>query len=140
MNWLRRFPLRSLGRWWIVGLGFYVGGTGFLYVSRDVLHIPLLLGTLLAAEFTTLLRFLINDRWVFGHSHPTWGRLWQYHVACAGGSAIWYIVSNMLPQFGVHYLIASTIGTACSVFFSMVTNFAWIWRKREAREEAASAD
>ena len=37
-------------------------------------------------------------------------------------------------------VIASTIGTACSVFFSMVSNFAWVWRKREASKEAASAD
>jgi putative flippase GtrA len=30
----------------------------------------------------------------------------------------------------VHYLVASLAGTACSVCFSMVTNFLWIWRGR----------
>jgi putative flippase GtrA len=134
------FPWQSLGRWWVVGLAFYVIGTGLLYIARSVFGLPLMVATLVSAEFTTLVRFLINDRWVFGNLRPTWGRLWQYHVACAGGTAIWYVVSNALPRFGVHYLIASTIGTACSVFFSMVSNFAWVWRKREASKEAASAD
>jgi putative flippase GtrA len=146
MKWLPRLPWRSLGRWWIVGLGFYAGGLGILYVFRDILALPLMLGTLIAAEVTTLLRFLLNDRWVFGHARPSWRRLWQYHVACAGGSFIWWIVTNALPQFGVHYLLAATIGTGCSVFFSMLTNFAWIWRRRvspaasPAVEDTASAD
>lgn len=139
MKWLQRLPWRSLGRWWIVGLGFYVGGLGVLYLFRDVLALPLMLGTLVAAELTALLRFLINDRWVFGHARPTWRRLWQYHVACAGGTAVWWIVANALPQFGVHYLVASTIGTGCSVFFSMLSNFAWIWRRKAAAHEPSQA-
>jgi putative flippase GtrA len=130
MDWFQRLPWRSLGRWWIVGIAFYGGGLAILYAFRDVLGMPLAVATLTSAECTTLVRFLINDRWVFGHPRPTWRRLWQYHVASAGGSAIWYTIANSLPHFGVHYLLASTIGTGCSVFFSMATNFLWIWRRR----------
>jgi putative flippase GtrA len=122
-----------LGRWWIVGLAFYGAGLGVLYVFIGILRLPLMLGTLLAAEFTLLLRFAVNDRWVFGHRTPAWARLWQFHVASAGGGAIWWVVANLLPRFGVNYLIAATAGTACSVFFSMFTNFLWVWRVRVSR-------
>jgi putative flippase GtrA len=138
MNWSQWLPWRSLSRWWIVGLAFYAGGLGVLYVSRDVLALPLLLGTLLSSEFIMLLRFLVNDRWVFGHPRPTWRRLWQYHVAGAGGFAIWWCIANLLPRFGIHYLLASTIGTGCSVFFSMLTNFFWVWRRRADPSPAAA--
>ena len=137
MKWLQRLPWRYLGRWWIVGLSFYVGGLGVLYVLRSVLGLPLEIGTLLAAELTTLLRFFINDRWVFGHRRPTWWRLWRYHVAGAGGFAIWWIVANLLPRFGIHYLLASTIGTGCSISISLLTNFLWIWRRRVKAHLAA---
>ena len=133
MKLVQQIPWRSLGRWWIVGLGFFAGGLGVLYISKDVLRLPLMAATLIAAEVTVILRFGINDRWVFGHRRPTWTRLWQFHVASAGGTAIWWAVANALPHLGIHYLIASTAGTACSVFFSMFTNFLWIWRRDSRR-------
>jgi len=140
MDWFQKLPWRSLGRWWIVGVAFYGVGMGTLYLFHDILGMTLILATLMAAEFTTLIRFVINDRWVFGHLRPTWRRLWQYHVAGAGGTAIWWTVSNILPRFGVYYLVAATIGTGCSVFFSMFTNFLWIWRGKHAVPAAARAD
>jgi len=131
MSWRQRIPWRSLGRWWVVGLSFTAAGVGIMYLLTSVLHLPLLAGTTLCAESTIVLRFLVNDRWVFGHRHPTWTRLWQFHLASAGGGAVWWLTANALPRFGVHYLIASLAGTACSVGFSMITNFLWIWRERK---------
>jgi putative flippase GtrA len=137
-HWIH-LPWRSLSRWWVVGIAFYLGGLGVLFFFREVLGMPLIFGTLLAAESTTLLRFFINDRWVFGHRRPTWLRLWQYHAAGAAGFAVWWTAANILPPFGIHYLLASTIGTGCSVFFSMLTNFFWIWRRRSDPVPAAPA-
>jgi putative flippase GtrA len=127
---MARVPWRPLGRWWIVGLAFTVAGLTVLYVLRDVLHLPLIVATTAGGEVILLVRFLINDRWVFGYRRPTWTRLWQFHVAGAGGGAIWWIVANVLPRFGVNYLVAATAGTACSVILSMATNFLWVWRGR----------
>ena len=139
-QWMERVPWRALARWWIVGLAFTGGGLLVLYVLRDLLHLPLMVATTGGAEAVLLLRFLINDRWVFGTRRPTWTRLWQFHVASAGGGAIWWIVANVLPRFGVHYLLAATAGTACSVVFSMGTNFFWIWRGRAKVETAESLE
>ena len=110
---MSQVPWRSLGRWWIVGLAFTGGGLLVLYVLKDLFRLPLVVATAAGAEVTLLLRFLINDRWVFGHRRPTWTRLWQFHVAGAGGGVIWWIVANLLPRFGVHYLLAAIAGTAC---------------------------
>lgn len=125
-----QLPWRSLGRWWIVGLAFYFAGITLLYYFVHTLRTTLVLGTLLSAEITLLLRFFINDRWVFKHLRPTWGRLWQYHLASAGSTVVWWLVCNALPKFGIHYLVAATVGSACAVLFGMASNFLWIWRKR----------
>jgi putative flippase GtrA len=131
---MERVPWRPLGRWWIVGLAFTGGGLLVLYVLRDVFHLPLIMATAAGGEATLLFRFLINDRWVFGYRRPTWTRLWQFHVASAGGGLLWWIVANVLPRFGVHYLLAAAAGTACSVVVSMATNFLWVWRKRGSQQ------
>lgn len=117
-------------RWWIVGSAFAVITIPLLYVLHDVLGLPLPIATLIGGEGATLLRFLINDRWVFGNRVPTFRRLFEYHIAVLTGSVIWYTVTNLLPQWGVQYLIASIIGQACSVGWSMLTNFGWVWRPR----------
>ncbi len=100
---------------------------------------PLTLATLITAETGTILRFFANDRWVFGHPRPTIARFWQYHVANAGGFVIWWGVSNALPSLGMHYLLASLAATACSVSFSMLTNFLWIWRVQRSTSLDAMA-
>ena len=142
MDWLERIPWRALGRWWIVGLTFLGVGSGVLYVFREFFAMPLLVATLASAECTILVRFLINDRWVFGHPRPSWQRLWQFHVASAGGFVIWYTVANALPLlvpfFNLHYVLASAVGSACSVSFNMLTNFLWIWRKPDTKKAAAA--
>src|SRR5262245_41368031 len=124
----RLLPWQSLARWWIAGLVFTGVGLSVLYFLQEIVRMPLWAGTIVGAEATLLSRFLVNDRWVFGHRRPKWTRLWQFHMASVGGGAIWWIVANALPKFGVHYLFAALAGTACSVFFSMITNFLWIWR------------
>jgi len=107
-------------------------GTGMLWLAREPLKMPLWLATAAAAEVTLLVRFLINDAWVFENKRPTWGRLWQFHMASAGGSAIWYAITNGLSAVGMNYLLASVAGSAISMLFSIATNFLWIWRKKPA--------
>jgi putative flippase GtrA len=140
MPWAEQVPWRSLVRWWIVGLAFTGGGLVVLYILRDILRLPLIVATAAGAEATLLVRFLINDRWVFGHRRPTWLRLWQFHLASAGGGVIWWVVANLLPRFGVQYLLAALAGSACSVVFSMATNFLWIWRQRVRAVTADSVE
>jgi putative flippase GtrA len=119
-------------RWWLVGLAFSGVSLPLLYAFHDLLSLALPVASLIAGELGTLLRFVVNDRWVFGNSAPTWKRFWRYHAAVASSFGIWWLVTNVLPGWGISYLLASIAGTACSVGWSMVTNFLWIWRTRRA--------
>ena len=122
-------PWRPMARWWVVGIVFLAWSLGVLYLLKDRCLMSLMLATLATAESGTILRFFVNDWWVFGHRRPTLTRFWQYHVANAGSFVIWWGVCNALPLLGVHYLAASVVATACSVGFSLLTNFLWIWRR-----------
>jgi|SRR5579883_949879 len=135
---LNSLPWRALTRWFAVGVSFYFVGLLTLYVLIGLMKVSLLWGTLLSAEATTIIRYVINDLWVFENRSLSWTRLSQYHVANAGGFAVWWIIVNALPHFGVHYLIASTAGTATSMCSTLLTNFLWIWRK--ARRADVLAD
>ena len=127
---VRHLPVRALSRRLGVGLMFYFLGLAILYALIELSKTPLLLSTLLTAEATTIVRYAVNDLWVFGEKRLSWTRLWQFHVANAGGFAVWWIMVNALPPLGVHYLLASTLGTASSMVSTMATKLQWIWLKR----------
>ncbi len=135
----RYFTTNAIVRWWIVGFFFMGINIPLLYWFKDLLQLPLPIATLIAAELSTIFRFLINDRWVFHHPKPTWQRLWQYHVASVGSFIIWWGTANLLPQFGIHYLIAAVLAAACSVCWSMTTNFLWIWRRGKQTDNLPSS-
>jgi len=116
-------------KWFVVGFGFAALGVGLIKLMAGMLAWPYALATLLSTEICTVLRFLVVDRWVFEHPRPSWRRLWQYHVANALGTGIWWAAANGLQSMGVHYLVAPILAMGCSVGVSLLTNFLWIWRK-----------
>ena len=117
-------------RWVAAGGVFTVVNTALLYLFIGRLGMPVAAGTFLGAEVCTLLRFLVNDHWVFGHRRPSWRRLWQYHVANGAAFVIWWAATNVLTLLGVQYLLAGVAAVVFSVGFSMGSNFLWIWRKK----------
>jgi putative flippase GtrA len=119
-----------LVRWMIAGGAFMGLSTLFLYLAVGLLGMPVMVGTLVSAELCTLLRYLVNDHWVFGHPKPSWRRLWQYHVANGAAFGIWWVATNAMNLLGVHYLLAGILAVGFSTGFSMGTNFFWIWRKK----------
>lgn len=129
---------RRVGRWWAVGVGFTFLNIPVLYSLVEILAVPLAIATVVAGEAGLLVRFLVNDRWVFNEQRPTWGRLGQYHVAVGGGFLIWWSATNFFSAWGVHYLVASLLATGISVAWSMFTNFLWVWRHQPVPEGAVA--
>jgi len=119
-------------RWFFVGVIFLGIGLSLLKLFVGVLGWPFWVASLVQAELCTLLRFLANDRWVFSQGRPTWVRLWKYHVANAGGFAVWWTTANGFQQLDVPYLWAATLAVVFSTTLSLATNFLWVWR-REVR-------
>lgn len=110
--------------------------TALLYGFVDLLGLSVPVGTLLTAEASTLLRFLVNHYWVFGLRNPTIRNCVQYHIANAGAFALWWATANALTLLGMHYLLAGIAAVACSTLLSLSTNFFWIWRKRHPHDQA----
>lgn len=124
----------KLLRWFAAGLAFMGISTALLYGFVDLLGLSVPVGTLLTAEVSTLLRFVVNHYWVFGLRNPSIRDCVQYHIANAGAFALWWITANALTLLGLHYLLAGIAAVACSTLFSLSTNFFWIWRKRHPHE------
>ncbi len=117
-------------RWLGAGLAFMGLNTALLYLMVGLGGMTVWLATLLSAEIGTILRFWVNEHWVFAHGKPTFRRLLQYHFANAGAFVVWWLVTNVLAKAGVHYLIAGIIAVGISTFVSMASNFLWIWRHK----------
>ena len=96
----------------------------------DLAHWPTPLATAVVAIIGTLLRFLANDRLVFGHRRPTWSRLSTYGLAVSGSTCLGYGMVNALVWLGVHYLTAAIFTTLCSVTLNLIFNFRWVWRPK----------
>ncbi len=86
--------------------------------------------TLISAELCTILRFFVNEHWVFKGVGPAWKRLLQYHIANAGSFVAWMVATNLFIYWGIHYLLASALAVGISIMISMASNFLWVWRKK----------
>jgi putative flippase GtrA len=121
-------------KWLGAGLAMMGINTAFLFLFVNALGLSVPVATFLGAEACTLLRFLINHYWVFTRRNPTFRSCVHYHIANAGGFAVWWVTANLLTVLGVHYLVAGIAAVGCSTLISLTTNFLWIWRKRHAGE------
>ena len=117
-------------RWLCAGAAFMAINSLLLYLLVDHLGMSLIVATLIAAEACTLLRFVVNHYWVFGHHNPSLSDCGQYHIANAGAFVIWFVLTNFLTSLGMHYLLAGILAVVGSTLVSIATNFLWIWRKR----------
>jgi putative flippase GtrA len=122
---------KSLIRWFVAGLLFMGVNTLVLYFLVRWLSVTVMLATLVSAEICTLLRFVLNERWVFGLQKQSWTRLGQYHVANGGAFIVWWLGTNALTHFGVNYLLASIVAVALSTGLSFTSNFYWVWRTKK---------
>jgi len=131
--WAHRIKAVSqlpLVRWLAAGLGFMGLNSLLLYLFIGQLGLRVAIGSLVAAEVCTLLRFFVNQYWVFRSRDAGWRRLWQYHLANGTAFVVWWCATNVLEHFGVHYLLAGILAVGFSTGFSMASNFLWIWRKK----------
>jgi len=121
----------NLIRWVAVGVFLLFINSVLLFIFVDIVELTVPLGTLVTAELTTLLRFLFNSFWVFRVKKITFHECVQFHIANSGTFFIWWSTANLLTYYNVNYLLAGLIAVFFSTFFSLYTNFFWIWRKKK---------
>lgn len=128
MDWQR------VAGWTVLGVSAAAAELGLLRLLVEGLGIALPVATAVAAETLILVKFVLNDRWVFGHPRPAMDRAMKYHGACAGALVVYWIVINALASLlGVPYAIGFVIGTGASFVWSLVTNFLWVWARAGVR-------
>jgi putative flippase GtrA len=121
---------RRIAAWVLVGLAASVLELALLRGLYELLRWPLPLATLVAAETLIILKFLLNDRFVFRHHWPTVPRLMRYHGASAGALAVYWVAINAITLLaGVPYVLAFVVSTAAAFTWSLLTNFLWVWAR-----------
>jgi putative flippase GtrA len=119
---------RRVVSWLALGVTASVVELGLLHALYEGLEWPLPLATVTAAEVLILVKFLIADRWVFGHPMPTVGRLVRYQGASLGALIVYWLIINALSGFlGVPYAVAFVLSTGAAFVWSLVSNFLWVW-------------
>lgn len=126
---MQNFCHSPLLRWLATGVAFIFINSIFMVGLVEYFKLDAIWVTLISAELCTILRFFVNEHWVFKGIGPVWKRLWQYHVANAGSFVVWIIAANLLIHWGIHYLLASALAVGISTMVSMASNFLWVWRK-----------
>ena len=130
MTW----PLQRVLGWTVLGVSAAAAELALLRALVEGLQVPLPVATALAAETLILVKFLVADRWVFGHPRPAVDRAIKYHGACAGALVVYWLVINALATLlGVPYALGFLIGTGASFVWSLLTNFLWVWDRAGVR-------
>ena len=119
---------RRVASWFLLGLTASLVELALLRGLYEALEWALPVATAVAAEVLIIIKFLVADRWVFGHPYPTLGRLGRYHGASAGALIVYWVVINALGLIvGLPYVAAFIVGTAAAFAWSLATNFLWVW-------------
>jgi putative flippase GtrA len=119
---------RRVVGWFALGIAGSLAELGLLRLLFEVLQWPLPIATAVAAETLILVKFVVADRWVFGHPWPTVNRLVRYHGACAGAFVVyWLVINGVVELLEVPYVVGFVLGTGAAFAWSLVTNFFWVW-------------
>jgi putative flippase GtrA len=119
---------RRVAGWVLIGLTASLVELALLRLLYEVLQWPLPIATASAAETLIVVKFLVTDRWVFGHPSPRVERLVRYHGASAGAFIVyWLVVNGLAVLLGLPYVAAFLVGTAAAFSWSLMSNFLWVW-------------
>ncbi len=137
-NPVKRLFNNKVVKWWIVGLGFMAINILMLDWFKQSLGWSLTISSVMSAEICTILRYGVNDLWVFGSPKLSWLRCWEYHVANFSSFFLWnFIIVVLGDKLQWDHRLAAVIATMVSVSWSMVTNFLWVWKQPSKKKKAA---
>ncbi|QHU99540.1 GtrA family protein [Synechocystis sp. CACIAM 05] len=128
--YLQRLWQNAMVRWWIIGIIAMVLNVVLLDWFKVSLGMGLTWASVLSAEVITIIRYGAIDLWAFRNPNLSWQRCWEYHVANFSGFFLWSLIIVILGnKLSWDHKIAAIVATMITVFWSMATNFLWVWRK-----------
>jgi putative flippase GtrA len=117
-------------------LRFGVVGSAGVAVNMLALHLlyglaqlPLLLAAMLAVETSIAHNYLLNDRWTFNRSHPSWGRFARFNVSALLSLSLNVGVVMLLVSQGTNYLAANLVGVASGLPLNFGASAGWVWKE-----------
>jgi putative flippase GtrA len=93
--------------------------------------VALLLASVLALEFSILVRFTLNDVWTFRDrgARSLAGRFYLFQVGSLLSPVVALVVVNVLtPMFGLDYLIANSLGILLGLAWNWYCSSQLVWR------------
>lgn len=114
-------------------LGFIVDQI-VLAIAIELGGISVVVGKPISAEAAIIVMFVLNERWTFASWGKTGGRhlfsrFLKSNLVRVGGVLVAYVVLLLLHQrFGVHYLIANTIGIGMGFVVNYIAESLFTWR------------
>jgi len=122
------WQVRRVAGWVVIGVTASALEFGLLSLLYHGFAWPLRVATAVAAEVLILTKFVVTDRWVFGHRWPAVSRLARYQGAAMGAFAVsWLVINGLAELVGLPAEPAFIVGTAAAFAWSLVTNFLWVW-------------
>lgn len=112
----------------VVGVGGVAVNTIGLHVLYGVWHLPLLVASPVAVEIAVAHNYLLNDRWTFGGSGPSFARFARFNASAlltllVNVAAVWVLVRS-----GIDYLAANLVGIGLGASLNFGASSAWVWR------------
>jgi putative flippase GtrA len=112
-----------------VGLGV---NQGLLFVFHDLVHLRLLVSSALAIFISMLVTFSLNERWTW-HDRgkgPVLNRMAMYFpINCIGLLINVGILTLLVDQFHLHYLVANLFGAGTAAIWNFAVNHKITWRE-----------
>ena len=129
-KWISKYS-RTFLKWASGGMLLMLISLFLIHNFVVYLHFTVSVATALAAEICTLIRFVINNYWVFGRESFSIRGCMEFHLANFGTFIIWWVAANSLHLIGIHYLLATIMAVGLSVIVSFASTFFWVWKSSD---------
>jgi putative flippase GtrA len=115
--------------WLVYGVVTTLISTVILFIFVDVLKLQLPIASAFAGELSLLIRFLLNNFFIFKIQNIKIQTLFKFHLAMGLGFIIWWSITNILFGIGFHYILAGLTATLIATLFNLLSNFLYVWKK-----------
>lgn len=91
-------------------------------------HLPLPLASGAASELAIVTNYLLNERWTFTGSLPSWTRFAKFNSAAVAGLGVTVLCAwGLVRYLGIQYLAANLLALLASGPLSFGVNVRWVW-------------
>lgn len=123
-----------IGQFVSVGILGFIVDQSVLVIVIELIGISVVAGKPISAEAAIVVMFVLNERWTFASwgktgLRPLLSRFLKSNAVRFGGVLVAYSVLLLLHEwFGIHYLIANTIGIGAGFVVNYVAESLYTWR------------